>query len=105
MRHPALRRIRFCNLLGLCQQGPTLRQNEPRPSLVAIAAAVCVANAFSHLDATVVTFGHRYSMMPKAYRFLLLPISLAIGSKRRRNTWLNDVKLPEHRRLVAAIVK
>jgi hypothetical protein len=67
---PVLRHIRFCDLLGLCHQGPTLGQNEPRPSLVAIVAAVRVANAFSHFNATVVAFGHRYSMLPKAYQFL-----------------------------------
>jgi hypothetical protein len=37
---------------------------------MAIVAAICVANAFSHFDATVVAFGHRYSMVLKAYQFV-----------------------------------
>jgi hypothetical protein len=45
--------------LGLCQQEPSFGQNEPRPSVLAIVAAVCLAKAFSCVHATVVAFGHR----------------------------------------------
>jgi hypothetical protein len=45
--------------LGLCQQEPSFGQNEPRPSVLAIVAAVCLAKAFSCVNATVVAFGHR----------------------------------------------
>ena len=82
-----LRRIRFCDLLGLRQQGPTFGQNEPRPSLVGIVAPVCIAKAFSHFDATVVAFGHRDSMVLKAYQFLSQDRTVTSGD-RRRFDWL-----------------
>jgi hypothetical protein len=44
--------------LGLGQREPSFGQNEPRPSVLAIFAAVCLAQAFSCLKATVVAFGH-----------------------------------------------
>jgi hypothetical protein len=58
--------------LSLRQQGPSFGQNEPRPSLAAVVAPVCVAKAFSHFDATVVAFGHRDIMVLKS-----LPIPFA----------------------------
>jgi hypothetical protein len=58
----------LCDLLGFCQQEPTFGQNEPRPSILTIVASVCPANALSCLNATVVAFGHRGIMIPKAYR-------------------------------------
>ena len=50
---PLLRRVRFCDLLGLCQKGPTFGQDEPRPSVLAIVAHVCLTKAFSDFNATV----------------------------------------------------
>jgi hypothetical protein len=76
-----LRGIRLCDLLGLCKHGPTFGQNEPRPSLVAIVAPVCVAKAFSHFNATVVAFGHRYSTVLNAYQFLSRPGARIIGDR------------------------
>jgi hypothetical protein len=60
----------LCDLLGFCQQEPTFGQNEPRPSVLAIVASVCPANAFSCFNATVVAFGHCGIMILKAYLFL-----------------------------------
>jgi hypothetical protein len=57
----------FRDLLGFCQQEPTFGQNKPRPSVLAIVAAVCVANAFSCFNATVIAFGHCGIMILKAY--------------------------------------
>jgi hypothetical protein len=64
--------IVLCDLLGLCQQEPTFDQNEPRPSALAIVAAVCLAKALSCFNATIVAFGHRGILIPKAYLFLSL---------------------------------
>jgi hypothetical protein len=55
----------LCDLLPTCEQEPTFGQNKPRPS-VRIVAAVCLANAFSCFNATVVAFGHLAIMIPKA---------------------------------------
>jgi hypothetical protein len=60
----------LCDRLPVCQQEPTLSQNEPRPSVLAIVAAVCLANALSCFNAIVVAFGHFGIMIPKAYLFL-----------------------------------
>ena len=60
----------LCDLLPVCQQKPAFGHNEPRPSVPAIVAAVGLANALSCFDATVVAFGHRSIMIPKAYLFL-----------------------------------
>ena len=38
---------------------PTSSECAPRPSVLAIVAAVCLAKAFSCFNATVVAFGHR----------------------------------------------
>jgi hypothetical protein len=44
--------------LSLGQREPSFGQNEPRPSVLAIFAAVCLAQTFSCFKATVVAFGH-----------------------------------------------
>jgi hypothetical protein len=62
----------LCDLLPVCQQEPTFGQNEPRPSVLAIVAAVCLSNALSCFNAIVVAFGHLGIMIPKAYPFLSL---------------------------------
>jgi len=49
----------LCDLLGFCQQEPTLGQRKPHPSIMAIVRAVCLANAVSAYNATVVALGHR----------------------------------------------
>jgi hypothetical protein len=48
--------IPFCDLLGLRQQEPRFSQNEPRPSVLGVVAAVCLAKAFSYFNATVIAF-------------------------------------------------
>jgi hypothetical protein len=62
----------LCDLLPVCQQEPTFGQNEPRPSVLAIVAAVCLSNALSCFNAIVVAFAHLGIMIPKAYPFLSL---------------------------------
>ena len=81
MRHPGVARYSPLRSLGSLQARPTFGQNEPRPSLVAIVAPVCVAKAFSHFNATVVAFGHRYSTVLNAYQFLSLPDARIIGDR------------------------
>src|SRR6516162_9670524 len=51
-------------LLGLGQQEPKSGQREPRPSVFAIVADVCLAKAFSYFDATIAVFGHRAASLP-----------------------------------------
>src|SRR6516225_7966924 len=51
-------------LLGLGQQEPKSGQREPRPSVFAIVADVCLAKAFSYFDAAVAAFGHRAASLP-----------------------------------------
>ncbi len=58
------------DFLGFCQQEPTFGQNKPRPSVLAIVAAVRLANAFSCFNATVIAFGHCGIMISKSYLFL-----------------------------------
>jgi hypothetical protein len=52
--------LRYCSidLLAPCQQEPSFGQYEPRPSVLAAFAAVCLAKAFFCFKATVVVFGH-----------------------------------------------
>jgi hypothetical protein len=75
----------LCDLLDFCQQEPTFGQNKPRPSVLSIVAAVCLANAFSCFNATVVAFGHCDMMCPKAYLFLLQLVCLGRGDRRPIN--------------------
>ena len=75
----------LCDLLGFCQQKPTLGQNKPRPSVLVIVAAVCIANAFSCFNATVVAFGHYDIMILKAYLFLSQLVCLVRGDRRPIN--------------------
>jgi len=67
--------------LDLCQRLPSFGQNEPRPSVLAIIAAVCLAKAFSCFNATVVAFGHRGNDDSKSLPF---PFSLLFGSRDER---------------------
>jgi hypothetical protein len=60
----------LCDLLDFCQREPTFGQNKPRPSVLPIVAAVCLANAFSCFKATIVAFGHCDIIILNAYLFL-----------------------------------
>jgi hypothetical protein len=80
--------------LAVCQQEPTFGQNEPRPSVLTIVAAVCLANALSCFNAIVVAFGHLGIMIPKAYIFLSGVVRSSSKDEARRIA-ANIAKLPE----------
>jgi len=67
--------------LDLCQREPSFGQKEPRPSVLAIIAAVCLAKAFSCFNATVVAFGHRGNDDSKSLPF---PFSLLFSPRDER---------------------
>jgi hypothetical protein len=96
----------LCDILGLCQREPSFGQNEPRPSVLAIVAAICPAKAFSCFNATVVALGHRGNDDSKS---LPIPFSLSVGppdGRPSKRTQLQDAEAAnEARRIAANIAK
>jgi hypothetical protein len=67
--------------LDFCQREPSFGQKQPRPSVLAIIAAVCLAKAFSCFNATVVASGHRGNDDSKSLPF---PFSLLFSPRDER---------------------
>jgi len=83
-------------LLGLGQQEPKSGQREPRPSVFAIVADVCLAKAFSYFDATIAAFGHRAASLPT--QSLPNRFSVVVGRRQRdeaRRIAANVAKSPQ----------